>query len=811
MDSRIQKPMPFGKILGRTSIFLLLLLGGAANCQNIYTIAGRIVDSKTGEPLASANVRVSGTAKGTIANLDGRYLISLPAGECTLVFSYIGYQTDSARVKLTGNVELDARLEPADILLPEVVSIAEDPAYAIIRKAIEKKHEREKLLSSYSFKAFTRLIIYRDTSLAGITESYTDGYWQRGDSLHEVVAQKRETKNLPEAGFIPSVGEIINFTVNTIEFVGYKFIGPIADNALDYYKYKLLRTFRKNGVEVYEIQVIPDSRIVPLFLGKISIADSSYAVMGVDFRPNEVFNIPFLTDLKLNFSQHYSLYENRFWMPTDIITDMGMKIRFAGMTLPRLTINETSDIYDYALNNEIADSIFKKQVLVVDSSANTVDSTFWAEHEVLPLTINEQKAYKTLDSTQTLAKQFKPTGATATLLGQDGLLSYFKYVDLRFNRVEGLFLGGKYTYTTGKRRTQLTISNEGSEISQTSGGMELDLAAGYGISDKKFKWRAGGAYPFTFPFGSDSGKTHGFAPQQEIGTEVYRDISHYPEDNFFSSLTTTLTSLFGRNDYYDYYLTYGWNVHYSVTPIRKLDATATYLSEDETSVFNHTQFSILSFGNNYRINPPIVSGMMRSVKFDARYGEPQSPLGILPTNSVELKAEYSSPTILASDFHFGRYYLSASYHFDTFLTNYLLPPQTQMMFMSGVSTGALPVQREFVLDSQIGGLAPFGVLKTARPVEFVGDRFVMLSVEQNFRNVPFLIMDIPFLYESGTEILVDASAAQSWLNGVSTTNGWYYEAGIGLGKILGLIRMDFTYRFSKPNNLFFSVGMSSIL
>ena len=98
------------------------------------------------------------------------------------------------------------------------------------------------------------------------------------------------------------------------------------------------------------------------------------------------------------------------------------------------------------------------------------------------------------------------------------------------------------------------------------------------------------------------------------------------------------------------------------------------------------------------------------------------------------------------------------------------------MFAGGYSTGTLPVQREFVLDSQVGGLAPFGVLKTAQPTEFVGDKFAMISLEQNFRNVPFLLLDIPFLYKSGTEILVDGSAAQSWLNGTSTTNGWYCEA-----------------------------------
>ena len=123
---------------------------------------------------------------------------------------------------------------------------------------------------------------------------------------------------------------------------------------------------------MYEIEVIPDSRLIPLFSGRISIADSSFAVMGIDFHPNEAFHIPFISDLKLNFAQHYSLYENRFWMPTDIITELGMKIQLLGMSLPRLSINEVSDIYDYNLNNQIADSIFKKPTLIIDSSLDNV-------------------------------------------------------------------------------------------------------------------------------------------------------------------------------------------------------------------------------------------------------------------------------------------------------------------------------------------------------------------------------------------------------------------------------------------------------
>ncbi len=784
----------------RGLIALISLLCSSALAQTTHTVSGIVTDARTGVPIAAVNVRISGTSRGTITNINGSYVLSLPAGEYMLIYSYVGYRTDSLLITLSTDISRNIAMEPAEIILPEVVSIAEDPAYAIIRRAIRKKHEWAKLLHSYTFKAFTRMTFYRDTSIAGINESYTTGYWKEGDTLREVVTQKRETKNLPGLGMIASVGEIVNFTDDVIPLVGYKFVGPIAEDALDYYDYKLLRTFRRDEAEVYEIQVMPKSRIVPLFAGKISIADSSYAVMGIDLHPNEALSIPFINDLKLNYGQRYSLYANRFWMPTDITLEFGATVGFAGISIPRIVFDQTSVIYDYVINGGIPDSVFAKGTVVVDSSATKYDSTFWREHEVLPLTKVEQKAYKTLDSTQTLEKQFKPTGATASLLGNDGVMSVAKYLDIRFDRVEGLFMGGRYTYSSGKREQRVSLSDEGASTSSSgSAGWSISAAAGYGISDRLFKWRLGGAYPL------DREKRFG------LGAEIYRDIANCPDGDFYPTIMTSVFSLFGRDDYRDYYMTYGWRGRFDARPTAHLSVSLAYLSERENTAVQHTDFNILSFGHKYRPNPAITDGQMRSVDLDIRYGDEKVPLGLVPVKAVELSAEYSSPSILRSDFDFSRYYLTASYFLPTFLRSYLFPPELNLMFAAGVSTGTLPPQREFVLDSQLGRFAPFGVLRTAYPREFVGDRFVMLTVEHNFRNVPFLALDMPFLYKSGMEVLVDGAAGQSWLNGVSTTNGWYYEAGFGIGKIFGLIRADLTYRLSKPNNLFFSLGISSIL
>ena len=780
-------------------LLVLIVCCWAVTAQTLYTITGKVSNSQTSEAIDRVNIRVAGTTRGTITNQDGSYILNMPAGNYTLIYSCIGSQRDSLRISLTKNISCNVKLEPADIILPEVVTIAEDPAFAIIREAIRKKHELAQLLNSYTSKAYTRLKFYRDTSIAGIVESYTDGYWHRGDSLREVVTQKHMTTNLPEAKMITSVGQIVNFTNDSIRLYGTTFIGPVAENALQYYDYKLLRTLRKYRVDIYEISIIPKSRIVPLFLGNISIADSSFAVMGIEVKPNDAFHFPFINDIGISFGQIFSLYDEKFWMPTNITMAFGGKMSILGMSIPRFKLDQTSVIYDYQINTAIADSILKKPVLVVDSLAAQYDSTFWSTHSVLPFTSIEEKAYKTLDSTQTLNKQFKPTGATASVAAAAIML---QHIDIRYNRVEGLFLGGSYTYVSGKTKMgsfSIDLNGDVQNSSPTKNGWSVNAAAGYGLSDKILKWRLGGDYPLD--------KKNSV----EVGLNAYRDIAHFPDGDYFPTILESIFSLFGRNDYQDYYMTHGWDAHFRVEPFDQASFVLSFQSENETTVQKNTDFSILSFRNVFRLNPPITEGQMRSLELKLHYGSEKALLNIIPVNAVELSAEYSSPSFIASNFNFSRYSIAASYFFPTFLQSYLLPPQMNLMLAGGTSTGTLPVQREFVLESQLGGFAPFGVLKTAYPRQFTGDKFVMISAEHNFRSVPFLMLGIPYLHKSGIEVLINATAAQSWLNGTSMTNGWYYETGLGIGKIFGLIRADVTYRLSNPKDLFFTIGISSVL
>lgn len=54
------------------------------------TVSGRVVDHR-GEPLVGVNIVIQGTHRGTVTDSDGRFSIQLPDGRDNLIFSYLGF------------------------------------------------------------------------------------------------------------------------------------------------------------------------------------------------------------------------------------------------------------------------------------------------------------------------------------------------------------------------------------------------------------------------------------------------------------------------------------------------------------------------------------------------------------------------------------------------------------------------------------------------------------------------------------------------------------------------------------------------
>lgn len=108
-------------LIGRWAVTLLMSLCCLLAFAQGKSVTGTVTDP-TGEPLIGVSVQVKGAKQGAITDFDGNFkLANVPEGS-TLVFSYIGYVTEEARVG-AGNAPLKITLREDAQSLEEVVVI----------------------------------------------------------------------------------------------------------------------------------------------------------------------------------------------------------------------------------------------------------------------------------------------------------------------------------------------------------------------------------------------------------------------------------------------------------------------------------------------------------------------------------------------------------------------------------------------------------------------------------------------------------------------------------------------------------------
>lgn len=97
--------------------------------SQIYTVSGKIVDSKTKESLVGVPVLVKElTGKGIATDEEGDYFLNLPKGEYSLQVKYIGYKDKNIKISVTNkSLVQDIMLEASSINLGEVTISTERP------------------------------------------------------------------------------------------------------------------------------------------------------------------------------------------------------------------------------------------------------------------------------------------------------------------------------------------------------------------------------------------------------------------------------------------------------------------------------------------------------------------------------------------------------------------------------------------------------------------------------------------------------------------------------------------------------------
>lgn len=109
----------------RLSLWLLFfaVLGIQSALAQTYKVKGNVVSKSDNEPLIGVSILQKGTTNGVVTDIDGNYELQIQGGEATLVFSYIGLQTQELKVNARTGV-LNVAMEDDSHLMDDVVVVA---------------------------------------------------------------------------------------------------------------------------------------------------------------------------------------------------------------------------------------------------------------------------------------------------------------------------------------------------------------------------------------------------------------------------------------------------------------------------------------------------------------------------------------------------------------------------------------------------------------------------------------------------------------------------------------------------------------
>ncbi len=389
-----------------------------------FTVTGTVKDTN-GQPVPFASVYLKNTTTGTSANVDGKYSVKLKSGQQTLSFRAVGYKQQDHIINLTDDIALNVTLSAESYTL-ENVNIranAEDPAYAIMRKVIKERKTHLNEVKSFScdvyIKGVQRLkgapkkffgqdiqkVLELDTNRKGIiylSESQSKFNFRQKNDIHEEMISSKVAGRNNAFSFNKASDLIINFYDNYLlenKLSARGFISPIADNALFYYKYKLLGESTENGELIHKIQVIPRRENDPVFRGIIYIIDNSWRIYNTDLFLTKNAGINFIDTL--NISQQFTKVKE-VYMPTSI------NFQFAGNVLGFKIAGYYVGVYsNYNIDPKFSKNFFSGEILRVTEMVNKKDSTYWANNRPIPLTEDEKINYIKKDSTAKLKESKK--------------------------------------------------------------------------------------------------------------------------------------------------------------------------------------------------------------------------------------------------------------------------------------------------------------------------------------------------------------------------------------------------------------------
>ena len=595
--------------------FFLVFISYLSSAQ----IKGTVTDTQ-GNPLSLVTIFEENTYNGTSSNEQGNYELNLRnIGKHTIVFQYLGYKTQ----KITLNINqfphtYNIKLVEENISLSEVVINTKDnPANAVIRQAIANKKENSEQTARFKADFYSRGIFkvkdlpkkimgQKVGDLDGAVDSTGTGIIYLSETVSKITFEKPD--NLKERIIASKVsGKDNGFSYNTARATTYDFydntldfnsklISPIADNAFNYYKFKLEGTFQdENNVMINKIKVTPKRDAEPVFEGYIYIVEDSWVIYAIDldikgYRMHEEF-VDVMT-IKQNFS--YNSIQKLWAKNTQSLSFTAgvFGIKFNG---------KFSYVYsNYEFEKAFAKKTFGNEIVSFESNANKKDSLFWNKNRPIPLTPEEITDYVKKDSVYTIRNS----------------KTYLDSIDKKNNKFKFLSPITGYHWKNSSQKKSFDydgLLNISTLNFNTVQGWNLDS----GFSFKKWKEEEGESTAistkFNYGFSEDRLRVtgniyHRFNNQNYArmtisgGTEV----SQFNPDEPISNFINTLSSLLFTDNYMKLYNKEFAEINYSQDVANGVHLKANVAYQQRKPLFNNTNQVFVKSDDSYSSNNPLL-------------------------------------------------------------------------------------------------------------------------------------------------------------------------------------------------------------
>lgn len=594
------------------ALFLLFI-----SLSTFAQVKGKVTD-ENGNPLAAVSIHLENTYIGTTTNETGEYFLDIKKqGTFVIVFQYLGFKSQKIKSEFDNTIKtLDVKLQEENIELNTVViDVKNNPANEVIRNAIASKKENSEPTNNYKadfysrgifkikdapkkilgqkFDAFDESLDSTRSGILYLSETVSKITYKKPDKLKEVIVASKVSGK--DNGFSFNSAASANFDCydNYLPFQ-LNVVSPIADNAFNYYKYKLEGTFfDENKNQINKIKVTPKRTSEPVMEGYLYIVEDSWAIYAIDLSVNgNQMQSPAINTLTLKQNFSYNT-QSKIWIKNTQTLDF-----VASMLSINISGRFTYVYSNYIFEKQFDKKTFTREVLTFEKDANKKDDLFWEQFRPVPLTNEESTDYLKKDLLQT-KKKSKPYldsidaknnkfGISDILLGY-GYKNSFKKWSLDY---DGLMKGIGFNTVQGWDLTTSFGYTKRNEDTRTFSSLKANFD--YGFSEEKFR----SYITYINKFSNQN--------QSEFRFAAGSKLAQFNNDNPIGKIVNTVSTLFFKDNYMKLYERNFVNASFGREVFNGLTMNAELAYSERKPVFNTTDYAAVKKDQEYTSNNPLL-------------------------------------------------------------------------------------------------------------------------------------------------------------------------------------------------------------